>query len=174
MTQIAMLAALSLVLVTFVHFPIFPTAPFLEYDMADVPVLIGGFLLGPIEGLAILLVVSVYQAFALGGNGWVGLVMHFVASGLLVVISAVIFRWKKTVASMIIGLILGCIAMTAAMIPMNLTLTVYFLGTPREVVEQMMLPVIIPFNLIKSSANSTLAALVYFPLKRLVKLTEKA
>ncbi len=33
----AMLVAVSVVLVYLVHFPIFPAAPFLEYDPADIP-----------------------------------------------------------------------------------------------------------------------------------------
>ncbi len=51
MVMMAMLAAISIVLVNFIHFPIFPSAPFLEYDMADVPILIGTFLFGPLNGL---------------------------------------------------------------------------------------------------------------------------
>ena len=41
LVTMAMLAALSIVLVYVVHFPIFPAAPFLEYDPADIPILIG-------------------------------------------------------------------------------------------------------------------------------------
>jgi riboflavin transporter FmnP len=41
-----MLAAISLLLVYLIHFPIFPGAAFLEYDMADVPILIATFLFG--------------------------------------------------------------------------------------------------------------------------------
>ena len=49
LTTMGMLAALSVVLVMLVRFPLFPAAPFLMYDMADIPVLIGGMLLGPVE-----------------------------------------------------------------------------------------------------------------------------
>ena len=45
----AMLAAISIVLVSIVHFPLFPAAPFLEYDPADVPILIGTFAFGPVS-----------------------------------------------------------------------------------------------------------------------------
>lgn len=47
----AMLVAVSVVLVYLVHFPIFPAAPFLEYDPADIPILIGAFAYGPLAGI---------------------------------------------------------------------------------------------------------------------------
>ena len=43
LVTMAMLAALSIVLVYVIHFPIFPAASFLEYDPADIPILIGTF-----------------------------------------------------------------------------------------------------------------------------------
>ena len=161
LTQLAMLSAVSIILVLLIHFPIFPAVAFLEYDMADVPVLFGTFLLGPFEGLAILLITSLVQAFLLGGNGWVGLVMHFCASGALVLIAGLIYKYKKTLISMVLGLILGSLAMTAIMIPLNLTLTVYFMGVPMQTVKDLMVPFIIPFNLIKSFANSILSFILF-------------
>ena len=45
---LGMLTALSVVLTWLIHFPIFPGAPFLEYDPADIPILIGTFTFGPL------------------------------------------------------------------------------------------------------------------------------
>ena len=61
MVKLGMLTALSIILVYAIHFPIFPAASYLEYDMADVPILIGTFLYGPWWGLALTAVVSVLQ-----------------------------------------------------------------------------------------------------------------
>ena len=47
LTTLAMLAALAIVLVALIHFPLVPAAPFLEYDPADIPIFIGTFLFGP-------------------------------------------------------------------------------------------------------------------------------
>ena len=68
LTQMAMLIAISVVLVLLIKFPIFPSASFLEYDMADVPVLIGTMMFGAPAGMVILLITSVIQAFLLGGK----------------------------------------------------------------------------------------------------------
>ena len=61
LAQLGLLAAISIVLVYLIHFPIFPSAAYLEYDMANVPILIGTFLFGPYWGLLLTATVSVLQ-----------------------------------------------------------------------------------------------------------------
>ena len=51
MVIVAMLAAISFVLI-FIDFPILPGFSFLKIDFADVPVLIGTVLFGPVWGMA--------------------------------------------------------------------------------------------------------------------------
>ncbi len=165
--QTSCLAAVAVVLVWFVHFPLIPAAPFLEYDMADVPVLIATVLFGPGWGMLVLTVVSLIQAFLLGGNGWVGAVMHMVSSGVFLAIVGMFTRKNVKPARLAAGLLLGTLAMAAVMVPMNLTLTVYFLGTPRAAVIQMLLPAILPFNLLKAGVNSVLTAVLYTALRPL-------
>ena len=167
--QASCLAAVALVLVYFIHFPLIPAAPFLEYDMADVPVLLVTVLFGPLWGLSVLTAVSAVQAFMLGGNGWVGAVMHIVSSGVLVLIVGMFSRRSVRPARLAVGLLLGTLAMATVMVPMNLTLTVYFLGTPRAAVIQMLLPAIVPFNLLKAGINSALTAAVYTTLRPLLR-----
>lgn len=49
LVSMAMLGAISIVLVSVVHFPLIPAAAFLEYDPADIPILIGTFAYGPLR-----------------------------------------------------------------------------------------------------------------------------
>ena len=49
LAKMAMLVALAVVLVMLIHFPIFPAVAFLEYDPADIPILIGAFAFGPLR-----------------------------------------------------------------------------------------------------------------------------
>lgn len=149
-----LLAAISIVLVLLLRIPLFPSHPYLEYDMADVPVLLGAYLLGPGPGMIILCVVSVIQAFFLGGNGIIGMTMHICASGVLLLTAALVYRaLGKSTKAMIISLIAGTLAMALVMIPLNLIFTVHFLGTPREAVIALLPTVIVPFNLIKAGLN---------------------
>lgn len=62
MVGMAMLAAISIAFVSVIHFPLFPAAAFLEYDPADIPILIGTFAYGPIAGFLLTVVVSLIQA----------------------------------------------------------------------------------------------------------------
>lgn len=173
----AMLTALSVVLIATIHFPIFPKpADFLEYDPADIPVLIGAMMLGPIHGIFILFVASAIQAMTVSSvNGIIGFLMHFIASSALVLVPSLIYRKKKTIKSLIIGLVLGTLAMTVVMIPLNfifipplVKMTTGF-DVTTEAVAGMLVPFIIPFNLLKAGINSAITFAVFTPISHVLK-----
>lgn len=172
MVKLGMLTALSIILVYAIHFPIFPAATYLEYDMADVPILIGAFLYGPWWGLGLTAVVSVLQWLLVSPQSlWVGAVMHFLATGSYVVAAGLIYQHNKTSSAAVFGIALGALLQTLMMIPMNLIFTVHFFGVPREAVIALLPTVIVPFNAIKTVANSIITFLLY---RRVAKLFEKA
>lgn len=164
---LAMLAAIAVVMMFFIHIP-FPPAPFLKFDMADIPILLGTMMFGILPGLAILLITSLIQAFAVSADGWVGLVMHFVASGALVMLVGLFHKWHYKWSETIIGMVLGTVAMTAVMIPMNLILTPLFMGAPVQAVIDL-LPAIITFNLLKAGLNCFVTALLFKALTPFAK-----
>ena len=171
MVKLGMLTALSIILVYAIHFPIFPAASYLEYDMADVPILIGTFLYGPWWGLALTAVVSLLQWLLVSPQSlWVGAVMHFFATGSYVVAAGLIYSAHRTRTAAIFGMALGAVLQTLMMIPMNLIFTVHFFGVPKETVIALLPTAIIPFNAIKTVANSIITFLLY---KRVAKLFEK-
>ncbi len=165
LTQLGLLSALSVVIGLF-KFPILPIAPYLEFDFADTPIIIASLLFGTLPGLAVLLVVSLIQAFLLGGNGIIGFIMHFAASGVLLVTIKLIAGKAADIDRLRIGriitaLVCGTLAMTLMMIPLNFIFTPILFSVEREFVAQMLLPAIIPFNLIKAGVNSVLSCLLY-------------
>ncbi len=175
MTKMAVLSALSIVLMLLIRFPIIPAATFLVYEPADVPILIGGFMLGAPAGLIITVVVSTIQAILVNPEGgWVGLVMHVISTGTLVAVASCIYRKYYSYRAAIAALIAGSISMTLIMIPANLFFTVKFYGYPYDTVVDMLIPVFIPFNLIKSFLNSFIVAAVYLPLKSHLEKQVKA
>ncbi len=170
MVRMGMLAALAIVIMIPLRFPIIPAANFLIYDPADVPILIGAFMFGPAAGLIITVLVAVIQAILLTPEGgWVGLVMHIIATGTLVMVAGTIYKRFHTLKGAIIALIAGSLSMTLIMIPSNLFFTVQFYGYPYDAVKALLLPAIIPFNLIKSFANSLIVLLIYKPLSKALK-----
>lgn len=170
LVRIAVLSALSIVLVMLVKFPIIPSAPFLEYEPGDVPMLVAAFMYGPMAGLLMTIIVSTIQAFTVSAAaGWVGLVMHVLATGTLVFVSGTIYRRFHTFKGAFAALAAGSLCMVLIMIPMNLFFTVRFYGVPYDAVVAMLPTAILPFNIIKSVANSFIVILVYKPLSRFLK-----
>ncbi len=164
-TKTAMLAAISLVLILLIRIP-FPPAPFLVYDPADIPILIGAFAFGPLTGIILTVIVSFIQAFMLGGDGIIGFFMHVVATGAFVLVAGHIYKHKKTRKGAVIALICGTIVMTVTMLLWNLLVTPFFLGVPREAVMAMLATVILPFNLLKAGLNAFVTFLTYKSISR--------
>ena len=106
------------------------------------------------------------------GSGLIGILMHFIATGTFVIVAGLIYRWMQSRKGAVMGLVFGTLAMTGIMIPLNLIFTVHFLGVPTEAVVAL-LPVIIPFNLIKAGINSVATFFVYKPVSKIMKLEEK-
>jgi riboflavin transporter FmnP len=170
LTTMGMLTALGVVLVALVRFPLFPAAPFLEYEPSDIAILIGTMIYGPLAGFVLTVLVSFFQAVLLSaGSGWIGFVMHVAATGAMAIVAGNLYKHsKKNLPGAAISLGAGALTMTIVMAGMNLLLTPIFMGTPIDAVLQMMVPIIIPFNLIKAGINSVATFLIYRPIQKLV------
>jgi len=161
LAKMGMLVAISVVLVYLIHFPIFPAVAFLEYDPADIPILIGTFAFGPLAGVLLTVVTSIIQGVTVSAaSGVYGILMHIIATSALVITAGLIYSRNKSRKSAIIGLICGVIAMTIIMIGANMVITPIFMGVPRSVVWQLM-PFIAGFNAIKAGINGLVTFLVY-------------
>ena len=171
LVKLGMLTALSILLVFLIHFPIFPSAAYLEYDMADVPILIGTFLFGPWWGLLLTAAVSLLQWLLVSpASGWVGAIMHFFATGTCVLLAGLLYRRFHTRRGAVVSLVAGAIAQILMMIPLNLIFTVHFNGAPYDVVAAMLPTVIVPFNAIKAGVTPLLTFLLYKSAGKLLRL----
>ena len=103
----AMLAALSMVLVAAIHVPLIPVVSFLEYDPADIPILIATMAYGPVAGLVLTVIVSVIQGLFISTTGPWGILMHIIATGMLVLVAGGIYRVRHTRGGAILGLVNG-------------------------------------------------------------------
>lgn len=169
LVTMGMLSALGVVLSAFIEFPIMPAAPFLKYDPADIPILMGTLVYGPMAGLMMTVVVSTIQTLLHGSGGWIGLVMHIVATGAMaLVVGGIYGRSKKTLSSAAISLALGALTMVVVMTGMNLIMTPIFMGVEMETVVEMLVPVIIPFNLLKAGLNSLATFVLYKLIEKIV------
>ena len=150
-------AAISIILVALIHLPLIPAVPFLEYDPADIPILLCTFLYGPLAGFILTAVVSVLQGITVSASsGIIGIMMHIFATGSFVLVTGNIYRRHHSVKGSVIALAAGILTMI---------LTPLFMGTPIDAVIAL-LPYIILFNGIKACTNGLLAFLVYHVLKK--------
>lgn len=166
--KLGVLGAISLVLVAIIHISIFPAVAFLEYDPADVPILLATFSMGPWAGFALTIVVSLIQGFTVSAaSSWYGIVMHIIATGTYVLVAGFIYKNHKTKKGAIVSLASGIVAWVIVMIFANLILTPVYLqmiGVPAEAAlptVKSLLGWIVLFNLIKSVINSLITFVVY-------------
>ena len=158
LTTAGVLAALSLVLMVTIRFPIFPSAPFYEMEFADVPILICSSLLGPWYSLATLLVVCAIQTLTVSASsGIIGFLMHFLSSGLMILTIYFVRKLLKDKGNRIQGVVLssifGCVVVVLVMIPMNIWLTSAFMSLSLDAFVKTILKVCVAFNMIKAGGN---------------------
>ena len=88
-------------------------------------------------------------------------------------VAGYIYKRVHSINGAVIALIAGSISMTLVMIPLNLFFTTKFMNVPVEAVKAMLIPVIIPFNLLKASLNSVLTVFVYKPVAKFLRVELK-
>ena len=170
LVSMAMLGAIAIVLVSSIHFPLIPAAAFLEYDPADIPIMICAFAYGPAAGFILTAVVSFIQGMTVSAqSGIIGIIMHIFATGCCVLVAGNIYKKNKSKKTAIFALICGAIAQTLAMVVMNMSFTPLFMGAPLEVVMSMMIPAIIPFNALKAGINGAITFFLYKSISHLIK-----
>lgn len=158
---LAMLTALAFVAVALLRVPVFI---FLKYEPKDVVIVLGGFLYGPLAAAVISALVSFLEMLTVSDTGLIGFVMNFISSAAFACVAALVYKKKHTLSGAVLGLLAGVVSMTAVMLLWNFILTPLYMGTPRAEVAAMLIPVFLPFNLLKSLLNSAIALLLYRPL----------
>ena len=161
MVLIAMLAAIAYVIVTFIRIPV---VLFLKYEPKDVIITIGGFLLGPLAAFVTSLVVSLVEMFTISDTGPIGALMNLLSTCSFACTASLIYKKRHTLSGAILGLLLGSVVMVAAMLLWNWLITPLYMGVARSAVEGMLIPMFLPFNLLKAGLNSALVLVLYKPL----------
>lgn len=161
MVLLAMLAAVSYMLVTLVRIPV---VLFLKYEPKDVVVTIGGFLFGPMASFVISAIVSLLEMVTISETGPIGCIMNLLSTCSFACTAAYIYKRKHTLSGAVAGLVTGSIVMVAAMMLWNWLITPLYMGGDREAVEALLLPAFLPFNSLKAGLNTALVLMLYKPL----------
>lgn len=166
LTTMAMLTAIAFVIALICHFIMPPLVenPPLKLDLKDTIIVIAGYMMGPLTAALISVVVSLIEMLTISSTGIIGFLMNALQSCAFACTAAFIYKKLHTKNGALISLLCGTVTMTIAMILWNWFVTPLYLGAPREMVEALLLPVFLPFNLIKGGLNTALVLFLYKPI----------
>ncbi len=163
LTLMAMLAALAYLIMLIGRIPV---VLFLSYDPKDVVIAIGGFLLGPLSGATISLLVSLVEMVTVSDTGFIGFFMNVLSTCAFMLPAAFFYRRRHSIRGAAIGLALGVACMAAVMVAWNYIVTPLYMGVTREAVAELLIPAFLPFNLLKGALNAGITMLVYKPVSQ--------
>ena len=162
-TNTGMFAAIAYVFTLIGHVIPISFTDFLRYDPKDAIIVIAGFALGPVSALVISVIVALLELVTISTTGIVGFFMNVISSAAFACVASLIYKKMKSINGAVIGLALSSALTVVLMILWNYIVTPVYMGVPREVVASMLLPVFLPFNVIKCGLNSALVMLIYKP-----------
>ncbi len=137
---------------------------FLQLDVKDTVICIGGFLFGPLAAAAVSIVVPLLEMFFASDTGPIGFIMNVLATASFCCTAAFVYRKLHTKKGAVIGLALGVAALTAVMLLWNYLITPIYQGLPRATVAAMLPTVFLPFNVVKGGLNMALILVLYKPV----------
>ena len=165
---LAMMSALAFILAAFVRVPVIPVPP-LRYDPKDIVILIAGFIYGPMAAFIVTVVVSFVQMITVSATGYFGLIMNIISGTAFCCTAAFIYKKKRTVGGAIFALVVAVVFATAVMIAWNYVIIPMYTGRARADVIPLLIPAILPFNLVSNSLNAALTMLLYKHVKTILQ-----
>ena len=140
-----------------------PKVQFLSFDIKDTVIATASLILGPSVALSLSVVVPFLEAVANGFNlfPW-GLLMDIISTLSFSLTASLIYKFRRTLGGAVLSLISAAGTQVAMMMVANILITPLYMGS-REVVVQLLLPLLLPFNTVKSIFNAALVMLLYKP-----------
>lgn len=185
LTTTAMLGAMAGLLML-IEIPLGFIAPsFYKIDLSEVPVMIGAFAFGPVQGIVIELIKIGVKLILKGtSTGFVGELANFIIGAAMVIPAGIIYKLRRTKKHAIIGMAVSTVIMAVVGVFLNayVMIPMYTQFMPMEqIVEagKAIIPwvndtftfclfCVLPFNLIKGILVSVIVAIIYKPLSRLI------
>lgn len=161
----ALFCALSFIL-TFVEIPIFPPAPWLTYDPSGIVAFVAALVFGPSTGAVVVILPWVLRTFVTFNV--YGHIMAILANVALVVPAALIARRTAGARGLVVGMLVGAVISLVACILGNLVITPLYTAVSVEDVIAMIVPILLPFNLLKIVINCVVTALIQKPVSQVV------
>ena len=162
-TTLAMLTAIAYV-VMILSKALPQVSGFLQLDLKDTIICVGGFVYGPLSAAVISIVVAVVEMFTYSDSGPIGCIMNALATCAFCCTASFVYKKAHTKKGAVAGLVLGVVVLTAVMLLWNYLITPIYMEMDRAVVAAMLPTVFLPFNLVKGGLNMALILLIYKPV----------
>ena len=180
MARMAILSAMASILFL-MEIPV--GMPFYKLDLSNIPVLLGAFAMGPVQGALILLIKSLI-GLTHSGTAGIGELADFLMGLMHILPAALIYQRNRTRKTALIGMLLGIVCLVAGSVLVNKEIMLpFYMGqfhmTMEELIQtanwggvdsewKLLLLITAPFNLIKGVVISTLTFVLYKPLSPLL------
>ena len=162
-TGTAMVSAIAYA-VMLMGFHFVPAANYLKYEAKEVILTIGGFIYGPVAALAAAFIVAFAEMVTVSTTQFWGFIMNFFGAATFGGIASFVYKKARTAKGAVVALTLGSLAFTIVMLLLNYVVVPIYTGVSREIIAGMLLPMYLPFNLVKAGLNSAFVLLLYKPL----------
>lgn len=172
------LAAAAIVLM-YLEFPLPLMPPFLKFDFAEVPALLGAFSMGPWSGLIIELIKNLTHLPA-SQTAFIGELSNFIVCGGFVFVAGAIYQIHKTKRMALVSMLVATVAMAIFGVLVNYYINLPFyaksmgfdlgaiIGVTQAVgnslvtdMKTLLFFVFVPFNLFKGAVVSLIVMAVY-------------
>ena len=164
LTSLAMLTAIAYV-VMILSKALPQVSGFLQLDLKDTIICIGGFVFGPLAAAIISIVVAVVEMFTYSDTGIIGCIMNVLATASFCCTASFVYKKIHTKKGAVIGLALGVVVLTAVMLLWNYLITpLYMVEFSRGQIAAMLPTIFLPFNLVKGGLNMAVILLLYKPV----------
>ncbi len=143
---------------------------FLEIEISDLPALIIALAYGPLAGVMCELIKNLLHC-TMTSTGLVGEFANFIMNGMMCLAAGFVYKYNKTYKGAILALLAGTAAMAAGGILANLyiMLPLYMSEASFTARLDLVLKVILPFNIVKGLGISVITLLVYKKISKLIK-----
>lgn len=184
LVTVALFAAISTVLM-FIEVPLPLMPPFLKLDISAVPIMVGSFALGPIEGLTMAFIKACVHLLSTQTAG-VGEIADFLITGSFALTAGIVYRRHKskkgariaTIASIFVVTVVASLANYFLLLPfyakaynMPLEAVIGMCQAVNPAIDNLFTYImlgIVPFNLIKGSVVAILTFVVYKRLSHFI------
>lgn len=128
LVKVAVLSAIAYMLM-FISAPIPGVFPdFLKLDISDIPAIFGGMAMGPMAGFIIVVVKNLLQLITATTTGGIGEIANILIGGTYVFILCFAYKKKPDIKGVLIGFVVGTIAMAIVGGLMNYYVMLPFYG----------------------------------------------